>query len=278
MTPTYIGYFFRLEPVQPLAEILIAQLNELGFDSFVETETGLEAYIEKSLHQPKDVEELYVFQNPDFKIDYEVKEIEQVNWNEEWERNFKPILVDDICQIRAPFHAKQETTYDIIIEPKMSFGTGHHATTHMMVQHLLQLDCTNKVVLDMGCGTGILAILAGMRGATDITAIDIDHWCYLNTQENVVRNNYPAIKVFEGDASLLGPKKFDLIIANINRNILLQDLPIYEKVLLQEGIILLSGFYIEDLSLIKEKCNQLGLQYVNHHIKDNWVGAKFVKN
>ncbi|PZW38810.1 ribosomal protein L11 methyltransferase [Mesonia algae] len=277
MTPVYIGYFFKVEPLQPASDILIAELGELGFDSFVETEEGIEAYIIKDQHQEALVKEVSILENENFKISYTIQEFEQVNWNEEWEKNFSPILVDDVCQVRAPFHPKKETEYDIVIEPKMSFGTGHHATTHMMIQHILKDDMREKSVLDMGCGTGVLAILASMKGATPVEAIDIDNWCYLNTLENVERNNCSTIKVEEGEASLLPGRSYDIIIANINRNILLNDLPVYTDCLTENGEIYLSGFYEEDLPIITEKCESLGLKLDNHLVRENWVAVKFVK-
>ncbi|MDT0293251.1 50S ribosomal protein L11 methyltransferase [Mesonia ostreae] len=277
MTPVYIGYFFKIEPLQPASDILIAELGEIGFDSFVETEDGIEAYIIKDNHEEALVKEIDILENDNFKISYKLQEFEQVNWNEEWENNFSPIMVDNICQVRAPFHPKKDTKYDIVIEPKMSFGTGHHATTHMMIQHILKDDMRHKSVLDMGCGTGILAILAAMKGAEPVEAIDIDNWCYLNTLENVERNNCKTIKVEEGDAALLMERTYDMIIANINRNILLNDLPTYANCLTENGEIYLSGFYEEDLEIITDKCKDLGLNFDNHLVRENWTAAKFVK-
>ena len=272
---TYIGYSFKVAPVQPGSEILIAELGEKGFESFVETDLGVEAYILKEEWSESLIDDLYILQSPEFTIEYEFIEIEQVNWNEEWEKNFEPLLVDGTCSIRAPFHEKPEADYDIIIEPKMSFGTGHHATTHMMVQYLLEMNLADKKILDMGCGTGILAILAEMRGATSLDAIDIDNWCYLNTMENVQRNNCKAIKVYEGDADLLVDKKYDLIIANINRNILLKDLSVYSKCLNSRGKILLSGFYEEDLKIITDECAKNNLEFISNKTKTNWIAALY---
>ena len=201
----------------------------------------------------------------------------QTNWNAEWEKNFNPIIVDDLVSIRAPFHNNPNVKYDIVIEPKMSFGTGHHETTHMMVQHLLQLKLENKKVLDMGCGTGILAIFAEMKGAKPIDAIDIDNWCYLNSIENAERNNCNSISVYEGDASLLKNKNYDVIIANINRNILLNDIKIYANCLSSGGILLLSGFYKEDFTIINKEAENQKLKLDGELIKNNWMSLKFVK-
>ncbi len=277
MTPIYIGYYFTIKPPQPATEILLAELGNVGFESFVETETGLEAFIQKTEWFEEILKDIYILNSEEFEISYTSKEIEQVNWNTEWEKNFEPIVVDNICHVRAPFHEKENLDYDIIIEPKMSFGTGHHETTHMMIQHLLALDIENKKTLDMGCGTGVLAILAAKKGATPIDAIDIDNWCYLNTKENIERNNCTQISVSEGDAKLLTNNKYDLIIANINRNILLNDIPTYTNCLNLNGKLLLSGFYSEDLDLIKSKCNEFGLVFESNLIRKNWIAAKFKK-
>lgn len=274
----YIEFNFKVTPLQPASDILLAELGELGFDSFVETEDGLQAYILEEYYKEDLLKYVFVLNNPEFEITYNTKTIEQVNWNAEWEKNFTPIVVSDNCRVRAPFHDKGNEEYDIIIEPKMSFGTGHHATTHMMIQHILKDNFIGKKVLDMGCGTAVLAILAEMRGAGPLDAIDIDEWCYLNSIENAERNNCTKITVEQGDASLLSNRKYDIIIANINRNILLNDMKTYTNCLSKDGVIYLSGFYDEDLDLIKSECTNQGLTYVNHYIKDQWVAAKFIKD
>jgi len=274
--PIYIEYNFQVSPLQPTSDILIAELGEVGFESFVEDETGVLAYIQKEDWSIDILNAINILNNPNFEINHTYKEIEQENWNATWEQNFQPIIVDDMCMIRAPFHEKSNATYDIVIEPKMSFGTGHHETTHMMIQHLLDLNLENSSVLDMGSGTGVLAILSALRGATTVDAIDIDNWCYLNAKENVERNNVNFINVYEGDASLLKNQKYDLIIANINRNILLEDIPKYLGCLKQDGVLLLSGFYTEDLSLITQKCLDVGLRFEKNLEKNNWVAAKYV--
>ncbi len=276
MSQIYIEYIFKVTPVQPTTDILIAELGDAGFDSFVENEDGVTAYIQKDEWNKDILSEIQIFENENFKIKYTFKEIAQVNWNAEWEKNFEAIEVDGICTVRAPFHSKPNSKYDIVIEPKMSFGTGHHETTHMMIQHLLKLDLKNKEVLDMGCGTGILAILAEMKGAQPIDAIDIDNWCYENSIENIERNNCKHISVYEGDASLLEEKKYDVIIANINRNILLNDIPVYSKYLKKRGVLLLSGFYKDDILMISKKCNEVGLKLSESLEKNQWVALKFL--
>jgi ribosomal protein L11 methyltransferase len=276
MSNIYIAYHFTVEPVQPGAEILMAELGETPFESFVETDSGLAAYIQKQYWSEDVLKDIQILSSSEFKIEYTVEEIEQVNWNEEWEKNFEPIDVDNTCRVRAPFHEKTDAQYDIVIEPKMSFGTGHHETTFMMIQHLLETDVTNKKTLDMGCGTAILAILAEMKGAQPIDAIDIDNWCYLNSIENAERNSCHHITVYEGDAALLAGKSYDLIIANINRNILLNDMQQYVDCLNKDGILLLSGFYEEDIPYIDASCTEKGLTFIKKHKKNNWVALKYV--
>jgi ribosomal protein L11 methyltransferase len=277
MDNIYIEYNFTVSPKEPATEILIAELGLAGFESFVENENGVIAYIQKDDWNAEVLKGIFILTSDEFSIEYEHKEIEQTNWNAEWEKNFQPIQVDDLVSIRAPFHKNPNLKYDIVIEPKMSFGTGHHETTHMMVQHLLQLDLDNKTVLVMGCGTGILAIFAEMRGANPTDAIDIDNWCYQNSLENVERNNCHHISVFEGDSSLLVNKKYDLIIANINRNILLMDIKIYTGCLNDNGILLLSGFYQDDIPMIDQEVSKYGLKLETVIERNNWVAMKYVK-
>jgi ribosomal protein L11 methyltransferase len=277
MPNNYIGCYFTVEPVAVGSEILMAELGELEFESFTETETGIEAYIQKEFWDEKMLDQIEILKSNEFKINYTFKEIEQVNWNIEWEKNFEPLDVEGICHIRAPFHPKKNTQFEIIIEPKMSFGTGHHETTHMMIQHLLNIDVNGLKTLDMGCGTAILAILAEMKGAKPIDAIDIDNWCYLNSIENAERNNCSNITVYEGDANMLKDNQYDLIIANINRNILLNDMPAYVQSLNSNGIILFSGFYTEDIDAINKACVENGLEYISKLERNNWASLKYSK-
>ncbi|PXY46573.1 50S ribosomal protein L11 methyltransferase [Flavobacterium hydrophilum] len=276
MSNIYLGYHFSIEPKELGSEILIAELGEKAFESFTETENGISAFVKKDLWDENILEDIYILQSEEFKIEYTIEEIDQVNWNEEWEKNFEAIDVDGKCHVRAPFHPKTDAEFDIVIEPKMSFGTGHHETTHMMIQHLLEIDVENLKTLDMGCGTAILAILAEMKGAQPIDAIDIDNWCYLNSIENAERNNCKHITVYEGDAALLAGKNYDLIIANINRNILLNDMQFYADCLNPKGILLLSGFYEEDIPYIDASCTEKGLTYVKKFQRNNWVSLKYV--
>lgn len=274
----YIGYDFEVTPLEPGREILIAELGRAGFESFVENHNGVSAYILKKDWYATILNDIQILESTEFGITYNFNEISPINWNSEWEKNFNPIIIDEKVSIRAPFHEKpNNVAYDIIIEPKMSFGTGHHQTTHVMVQHILDIDVSGKKILDMGCGTGILAILAEMRGATAIEAIDIDEWCYENSVENIERNLCKNIKVYQGEASLLKDKKYDIVIANINRNILLQDIKAYAQCLDKSGVLLLSGFYTKDIPIIETECSKHHLEKQNFKERDNWVGVKFIK-
>ena len=277
MDSIYIAYDFSVTPKNPATEILIAELGYVGFESFVENDTGVTAYIQKQEWNSQILDDLYILGSPKFKIKYAHHEVIQTNWNKEWEKNFNPIQVDGQVSIRAPFHENPSLKFDIVIEPKMSFGTGHHETTHMMIQHLLALDLENKKVLDMGCGTGILAIFAEMKGAQPTDAIDIDSWCYQNSLENVQRNGCRHITVLEGDSSLLIGKKYDVVIANINRNILLSDMKTYTDSLSKNGVLLLSGFYKDDITIIENEVVKHGLVFDKMIQRNSWVALKYTK-
>lgn len=273
---TYLAYHFTVQPLQPTTEILIAELGYAGFESFVETTTGVTAYIQKTDWKSDMLDDIHVLKSNEFEINFTSEVIEKINWNATWEQNFHPIFVDDLVTVRAPFHDIPNTQYDLVIEPKMSFGTGHHETTHMMIQHLLKNDFKNKSVLDMGCGTGVLAILAEKRGAVNIDAIDIDEWSYINSLENVERNHCDKITVQQGDVDLIEDKVYDSIIANINRNILLQHIPQYVKSLNTNGSLFLSGFYEEDIPKIEALCNRYMLNLDETIKKGDWVSLKFI--
>lgn len=283
MKDTYIEYSFKVAPLEPGVEILIAELSYLNFDSFAETDDGVMAYILKDYWREDVLDNVRILQNPEFKITWEQKEFEQINWNEEWEKNFDPILVGDACYVRAPFHEKKEVAYDIIIEPKMSFGTGHHETTYMMLEYILTADVENKTILDMGCGTSVLAILASKRGAKEADAVDFDNWCYENSLENIALNKCKNIQVYEGAVEVLetlsteANPKFDVIFANINRNVLLEDIPSYSKHLKNGGELYVSGFYKEDLTSIKDVASSAGITFVDNKERNNWIAARFKK-
>lgn len=265
-----------MSPTQPATDILLAELAEVGFESFVETPSGLLAYIVKSDWHEGMVDDCYILKHPDVSISWSVTTLEPQNWNAVWEKSFTPVIVAGQCNIRAPFHTPKKVACDIVIEPKMSFGTGHHETTHMMVRHLLDTDCVGKSVLDMGCGTGILGILAKKKGATRVDAVDIDPGCVLNARDNVERNGCEDIRVFQGDSTVLTGKKYDLILANINRNSLLADIPHYAKCITPGGSLFLSGFYKEDVAAISSRCEAYGLTLEKKLEKNRWIAVKYV--
>ncbi len=261
---------------QEQVEIASALLQGEGFEYFEEKHNHLDAYFPNDIPTTLSNDSITELLRPFGLLSLELHFLEDKNWNEEWEKNFNPIVVDDVCTVRAPFHEKFNTEYDIIIEPKMSFGTGHHETTHMMIQHILKNDFKNKKVLDMGCGTGVLAILTEMKGAKPIDAVDYDNWCYINSIENVERNNCKHITVIEGDASVLKNKKYDIIIANINRNILLNDMAVYASCLNKNGMLFLSGFYNDDIPIIQQACEKHMLKFEEKLERNYWVSLKFL--
>lgn len=273
----YVEYTFTVTPTVPWNDVLASELGVYGFESFMETETGLLAYVQKDADKDDLIKDLELLQNELVDIAFAKADIPATNWNHEWESNFSPILVQDRCEVRAPFHQSHNVEYDIVIEPKMSFGTGHHQTTFMMMEHLLEIDVSGQKVLDMGSGTGVLAILAQMRGANAVDAIDYDTWCFENAQENVERNKADKVTVILGAVEQLKDRHYDTIIANINRNILLADIGAYATCLSSGGHLLLSGFYEEDLDAIKDACTVAGLEYLDHKKKDNWVAPIFIK-
>ncbi|WP_317125617.1 50S ribosomal protein L11 methyltransferase [Rufibacter immobilis] len=262
------------------AEILIAELGELGFDTFQDTENGFQAYIEEDRFEEEALQEVLERYRFAGEFPYQTKSIAKQNWNEEWEKNFEPLLISDKVSVRADFHEKPEgVAYDIVITPKMSFGTGHHETTTLMIENQLTLDHVGKRILDMGCGTGILAIMAEQLGARQVLAVDIEDWTVENARENAERNNCATLEVRLGDASVLtGEAPFELILANINRNVLLEDMPVYSQLLLPNGPLVLSGFYTQDLPLLQERAAELGLAFESSRTKNNWVSAIFRKN
>lgn len=274
----YIELKATINPLIIGREVLVAQLAEIGFESFVDTDEGVEAYIQENLFQEKELKKVALFSNTEFSINYSIKKIENENWNKQWEESFEPINVGERCFIRAPFHKppKQNNAFDIIIEPKMAFGTGHHATTYLMIKRMLALNFENKDVLDMGCGTGVLAILAKMKNAGKVLAIDNDEWAYNNAVESCINNNVD-VKVKLGDAQLIKNAKFDVIIANINRNILISDMQHYIKALNKNGKLLMSGFFSVDEEIITQKASELQLNLSFSDTKDEWMMLEFVK-
>lgn len=261
-------------------DLLINDLAEIGFNTFEDTDAGFAAFIEESAFQESNLRALLKTYEQELNFSYEVKTIAGENWNEQWEKNFEPLIISDQCYVRATFHAPQpQYPYEIIIDPKMAFGTGHHQTTTMVMEYILTLDVTGKDLLDMGCGTGILAFLAAKKGAAKLTAIDYDPVCYDSTVENAALNGIENIEILCGGKEAIPTKSFDIILANINRNILLDQIPVYAKVLKSGGEIIFSGFYESpDLDMIKEACEMVNMRYLDHKKMDNWVAARFLKN
>ncbi len=273
----YLEFDFKIEPLNPWNEILMAELIEIGFDSFTEEHDGILGYIRKDLWNEDDLKDIWLLNSDDVKISYSFKEMPNINWNEEWEKNFSPIYVADKVLIRAEFHQSEPGFHEIVIQPKMSFGTGHHPTTHLMIQQMLEMDFNGKTVLDMGCGTSVLAIFAKQRGAEKVTAIDIDEWSVENSRENAARNNV-ELDISQGTAENLGSEKFDIILANINRNILISDIPVYVSVLKKGGSLLLSGLCFFDVEDILAVCNEAGLTLENRQQMEEWMSLLLVKN
>ena len=271
------------EPVDQNVEIISAYLSEFGFEGVAEDEI-VKAYVQENEKTDEEIK-ILIDELIEKKLcfdEYTIEVIKPKNWNEEWEKNyFQPILIGNQCLIKSSFHKTDiKAKYEIIIDPKMSFGTGHHETTSMMAEYLLELDLKDKTVLDMGTGTGILGILASMIGCKSVIGIDNDSWCYENAQENIEKNNIQNFEMILGDAGMLKsyPDTFDLLIANINRHILIADIRYYVKTMREKSILLLSGFYLEDLPEIEAECKQYNILISNKKMKKNWVCAKFIKN
>lgn len=276
----YFEITFTAHPCNEIiTDVLSALIAEIGFESFVECEGGMQAYVQQSLFDEEALKNVLAdFPLPDTEITYTIQEPEDKDWNEEWEKNFfQPIVIGDRCVIHSTFHKDYpKAEYDIVINPQMAFGTGHHETTSSILGELLDADLKDKSVLDMGCGTSILAILASMRGANPVTAIDIDDWCVNNSRDNIALNHIHNITVELGDASLLQNRPaFDVIIANINRNILLNDMPAYAGCMHSSSELYMSGFYVQDIPAIREKAESLRMEFVHHREKNNWAAVKF---
>lgn len=276
----YLEFSFHTTPcTEVVNDVLSAVLADVGFESFVEQPDGLLAYIQQSLYDEASVEAaISEFPIPDTAIEYSFVEAEDKDWNEEWEKNFfQPIVIGNRCVIHSTFHHDvPEAEYDIAINPQMAFGTGHHETTSLVIGEILDSNMDGKKVLDMGCGTSILAILARMKGATSCTAIDIDDWCVRNSIENIELNGVDEIEVCLGDASILADKgPFDMVIANINRNILLADMQHYVARMNEGATLLMSGFYVDDIPLIKAEAERLGLTFNGYKEKNRWVVTSF---
>ncbi len=273
---TYLEFDFKINPVQPWSEILMAELIEIGFDSFTEEYDGILGYIPEELFSEDALKSIPLMNNPDVEISYSFALMPNINWNEEWEKNFTPINVENKVLIRAEFHQENPNLHEIIIQPKMSFGTGHHPTTHLMIQQMLDMDFMDKKVLDMGCGTSVLGIFAKQKDASEVVVIDIDEWSVENSIENAERNNV-KLRISQGTADNLGGEDFDIILANINRNILISDIPTYVSVLRDKGKLLLSGLCFFDVEDILEVCDKQGLRLINKQQREEWCSLLLEK-
>ena len=277
MVQNYIEYQFTVVPKEPWEEILLAALQELPFESFDHSETSLLAYVPEMLHFEGFLNSISLFEDPSISISVKKKTIKPVNWNAKWESEFQPIVIGDNCVVRADFHPDQGKRFELIINPKMSFGTGHHQTTHMMLDFALSESFEGKSILDMGCGTGVLAILASMKGAVSVDAIDLDPWCIENATENALKNNCSNVNCVLGSSLTKDIPTYGLIFANINRNILLEQISSYSLALIEGGVLLLSGFYQSDIESLRQCCEAEGLSYEEEKQKGDWCALKFVK-
>ncbi|NOZ47203.1 MAG: 50S ribosomal protein L11 methyltransferase [Chlorobi bacterium] len=276
----YIELSFIITPFSSNTnEILTARLSILDYNSFKDTSTGFMAYTTVEKFNESEIKGLIEQLNfIDKKITYSFKEIQQQNWNQEWERNFEQIVIADKCVVYAPFHTNvPKLDYNILIEPKMAFGTGHHATTAMMIEHLLALDIAGKKVLDMGSGTGVLSILASLKNAELVFAVDNDKWAYNNCVENIERNNCDNIIAIEGDVNSISNDMFDVILSNINRNTLINDIDFYANVLNSHGLLIMSGFYVDDIPAVEQKANAQDLFLKKYLEKENWASVLFAE-
>lgn len=268
-------YYTRLIVIcdSEYAEILMAEIAEVGFDTFMENEKGFEAYAEQHNFDKQKLQAIQDKYTPVTPVLFYQDRVEKKNWNEEWEKNYEPIIVDDACMIRAGFHqSEKKYPYEIIITPKMSFGTGHHQTTYLMVKNQMTMDHQNKSVMDAGCGTAILSIMAAKLGAKQVDAFDIDEWSVINGEENIEVNECNNITIQQGKISdLTFENNFDIILANINKNILLQEMAQYAAYLNPGGLLLLSGFYESDIPDLMTEAQRYALQHVQRDEREKWA-------
>jgi len=275
----YYKYNIILTPDnQEFREIIIASFGDLGFESFIEQEDKIEAYLPENNKDVSDDLINGISFSPMFEYTYSKELIKDQNWNEEWEKNyFKPLLIANKCLVRAPFHVEfPKAEYEIIIEPNMAFGTGNHETTSLMIEHLLEMDLKGKSLLDMGCGTGILSILASLKGCSTIVAVDIDKWAYEGTIENSKLNNINNIETLIGDITAIEDAHFDIVLANIHKNVLIDDMPKYKTLLNKGGLLILSGFYDHDLPDIENVAKRLGFVSHKKKIRNRWVAIAYL--
>lgn len=260
-------------------EILLAKMSQIGFDGFVEGDDIIQAYIDEEVFSGSALNQVIdELSELGIKVQYRFHRTEEQNWNKEWEKKFTPVLIGEKVLIRAPFHGSaMDLPCTLIIEPKMSFGTGHHHTTRLMMLEMMKHDFNGRRVLDMGCGTGVLGLYACKLGAERVLGVDYDQWAYENAMENVERNGAKAMEVSLGDVGVLGEEVFDIVLANITRNTLVRDMCIYTDHLVEKGIMMVSGILAEDVQYILNAAYQSGLNHLNTLEESNWIALSFVK-
>ena len=278
MADNFISVNFRVSPIYPGVEILIAELSLLEFEMFEEIESGLIAYIHSRNFNKKTLSKIKLLKSSEFNITYSIQTIEDKNWNKEWEKNFDKVKIGDNCVIRAPFHKASKKEYEIVIMPEMSFGTGHHETTQLMIEHILDSDLTGLKVCDVGSGTGILSILSEKKGAKRVDAVDIDLRCYKNSLENIKRNKCSKVYVQHSSSDVLLQNKYDLILCNINLNHLINNFQNFDKISIQNTHLIVSGFYINDLEQVNAELKKNNFDFIGFTEKNNWVSSKYRYN
>ena len=278
MADNFISVNFRVSPIYPGVEILIAELSLLEFEMFEEIESGLIAYIHSRNFNKKTLSKIKLLKSSEFNITYSIQTIEDKNWNKEWEKNFDKVKIGDNCVIRAPFHKASKKEYEIVIMPEMSFGTGHHETTQLMIENILDSDLTGLSVCDVGSGTGILSILSEKKGAKRVDAVDIDLRCYKNSLENLKRNKCSKVYVQHSSSDILLQNKYDLILCNINLNHLIDNFQNFDKISIQNTHLIVSGFYKNDLDQVNAELKKNNFDFIGFTEKNNWVSSKYCYN
>jgi ribosomal protein L11 methyltransferase len=278
MSSNYISINFIVKPVYPGVEILLAELSQLEFEMFEETDLGLVAYIEEDLFLEEKIFDLSIFNSKEFKISFTKKKIKNQNWNKRWESNFDAVEINSLCTVRAPFHEKSNKQFDIVIMPEMSFGTGHHETTQLMMKYILELNISEFIVCDIGCGTGILSILAEMKGAKKIDAVDISKNCYNNSLSNIKLNNCDKIFVHNSNSKILHGKLYDLVLSNMTYDKLSKNFKNFSTLINEGGELIISGFFENDLGSINDELIRYNFTFISSLSKNKWVAARFAYN
>tara|TARA_B100000965_G_scaffold83237_2_gene67001 strand:- start:644 stop:1477 length:834 start_codon:yes stop_codon:yes gene_type:complete len=277
MGDTYLAINFKVSPISG-RDILIAELSYLSFEMFEEKIEGVIAYIKKSAYKDGILNNVRIFNSNEFKISYKIQEIQNKNWNEQWEQNFDPVDINENCIIRAPFHKPSNKLYDIIIKPEMSFGTGHHETTKLMLEFIYEEELENKTLCDVGCGTGVLSILSEKKGVKKIDAIDIDINSYNNTLDNIERNSCKKINTIHASSEMILGNKYDIILSNITLNGLVENFENFNSISKANTILILSGFYKDDLNYISELLTKFKFEFTDYKMKNDWVAARYYRN